>query len=71
MQPRQITATGGHRDGQIGLAVERRGSGYFVRFYDVHRPRTTDAVQIMRNLEKGFAASLIWLDESEFVFNEA
>lgn len=70
LEPRPITATSGHRDKQVGLAVERKPGWYVVRFYGVHSPRLTDKTAILQSLYKGHHASIALLHESEFIFND-
>lgn len=70
LEPRPITATSGHRCGQVGLAVDRKHSAYVVRFYGVFSPRLTDTTAIMQSLYKGHHAAIAMLTKEEFVFNE-
>lgn len=68
LEPRPITATSGHRAGQVGLAVEQKPGGWMIRFYDVHQPKLTDKTAILQSLHKGYHASVSILHESEFEF---
>lgn len=70
MTPTPIRATNTHRDGQIGLAVDKHKGKYWVRFYSVYSPRLTDETAILQSLHKGHGASVAMLDESEFKWIE-
>lgn len=70
MTPRPITATSGHRSGQVGLAVDRKHGAYVVRFYNLYSPRLTDTTAIMQSLYKGHHASIAMLNKEEFEFDD-
>ena len=70
LEPRPITATSGHRCGQVGMAVDRKHGAYAVRFYGIHSPRLTDTTAIMQSLYKGRHASIAMLTKDEFEWIE-
>ena len=68
MTPQTVRVISGHRAGQIGLATEQTSNGYWVRFYAVHDPKTTNESEIIQSLHKGHAASVMKLHASELDF---